>query len=146
MAPRPVTPAAVCPGMLQYDADLNIPENYLLQPPVIKNTLTEVLCEAGIREYAVSETQKYGHVTYFWNGNRSGKVDESLEVYEEIPSDVIPFEQAPAMKSKEITEKMVAAMASKKFEFIRCNYPNGDMVGHTGVMDAVILVVQNCVW
>jgi len=125
-------------GMLQYDADLNIPENYLLQPPVITNTLTEVLCKAGIHEYAVSETQKYGHVTYFWNGNRSGKVCEELEVYEEIPSDVIPFEQAPAMKSKEITEKMVAAMASKQFQFLRCNFPNGDMVGHTGVMEAVI--------
>ena len=129
-------------GMLQYDADLNIPENYLLQPPVITNTLTEVLCKAGIHEYAVSETQKYGHVTYFWNGNRSGKVDESLEVYEEIPSDVIPFEQAPAMKSKEITEKMVAAMASKQFQFLRCNFPNGDMVGHTGVMEAVIYAME----
>ena len=129
-------------GMLQYDADLNIPENYLLQPPVITNTLTEVLCAAGITEYAVSETQKYGHVTYFWNGNRSGKVDESLEVYEEIPSDVIPFEQAPAMKSKEITEKMVQNMASKKFDFLRCNFPNGDMVGHTGVMDAVVYAME----
>ncbi len=129
-------------GMLQYDGDLNIPENYLVQPPVIQNTLTEVLCEAGIHEYAVSETQKYGHVTYFWNGNRSGKVDESLEVYEEVPSDVIPFEQAPAMKSKEITEKMVAAMASGKFQFLRCNYPNGDMVGHTGVMDAVVYAME----
>ena len=129
-------------GMLQYDADLNIPENYLLQPPVITNTLTEVLCKAGIHEYAVSETQKYGHVTYFWNGNRSGKVDESLEVYEEIPSDVIPFEQAPAMKSKEITEKMVDAMASGKYQFIRCNYPNGDMVGHTGVMEAVVYAME----
>ena len=125
-------------GMLQYDADLNIPENYLLQPPVITNTLTEVMVAAGINEYAVSETQKYGHVTYFWNGNRSGKVCEELETYEEIPSDVIPFDQAPAMKSKEITEKLVAAMASKKFGFLRCNYPNGDMVGHTGVMEAVI--------
>ena len=129
-------------GMLQYDGDLNIPENYLVQPPVITNTLTEVLCDAGIHEYAVSETQKYGHVTYFWNGNRSGKVCEELEVYEEIPSDVIPFEQAPAMKSKEITEKMVEAMASKKFQFIRCNYPNGDMVGHTGVMDAVVYAME----
>ena len=125
-------------GMLQYDADLCIPENYLLQPPVITNTLTEVMVAAGINEYAVSETQKYGHVTYFWNGNRSGKVCEELETYEEIPSDVIPFDQAPAMKSKEITEKLVAAMASKKFGFLRCNYPNGDMVGHTGVMEAVI--------
>ena len=129
-------------GMLQYDADLNIPENYLLQPPVITNTLTEVLCKAGVTEYAISETQKYGHVTYFWNGNRSGKVDESLEVYEEIPSDVIPFEQAPAMKSKEITEKMVENMASKKFDFLRCNFPNGDMVGHTGVMDAVVYAME----
>ena len=129
-------------GMLQYDGDLNIPENYLVQPPVITNTLTEVLCQAGIHEYALSETQKYGHVTYFWNGNRSGKVDENLEVYEEIPSDVIPFEQAPALKSKEITEKMVENMASKKFQFLRCNYPNGDMVGHTGVMDAVVYAME----
>ena len=129
-------------GMLQYDGDLNIPEHYLVQPPVIKNTLTEVLCAAGIHEYALSETQKYGHVTYFWNGNRSGKVDENLEVYEEIPSDVIPFEQAPAMKSKEITEHMVDAMASKKFQFLRCNYPNGDMVGHTGVMEAVVTAME----
>ena len=129
-------------GMLQYDGDLNIPEHYLVQPPVITNTLTEVLCKAGIHEYALSETQKYGHVTYFWNGNRSGKVDESLEVYEEIPSDVIPFEQAPAMKSKEITEKMVENMASGKFQLLRCNYPNGDMVGHTGVMEAVVYAME----
>ena len=129
-------------GMLQYDGDLNIPENYLVQPPVITNTLTEVLCAAGISEYAVSETQKYGHVTYFWNGNRSGKVCEALETYEEIPSDVIPFEQAPAMKSREITEKMVEAMASGKYQFLRCNFPNGDMVGHTGVMDAVVYAME----
>ena len=129
-------------GMLQYDGDLNIPENYLVQPPVIKNTLTEVMVAAGVNEYALSETQKYGHVTYFWNGNRSGKVCEELETYEEIPSDVIPFEQAPAMKSKEITEKMVEAMASKKFSFLRCNFPNGDMVGHTGVMEAVVYAME----
>ena len=129
-------------GMLQYDGDLNIPENYLVQPPVITNTLTEVLCQAGVREFAVSETQKYGHVTYFWNGNRSGKVSEELEEYLEIPSDVIPFEQAPAMKSKEITEALVEAMAGKKFQFLRCNFPNGDMVGHTGVMDAVVYAME----
>ena len=101
-----------------------------------------MLCAAGIHEYALSETQKYGHVTYFWNGNRSGKVDENLEVYEEVPSDVIPFEKAPAMKSKEITEKMVENMASKKFQFLRCNFPNGDMVGHTGVFDAVVYAME----
>ena len=129
-------------GMLQYDGDLNIPFNYLVEPPVIKNTLTEVLCAAGVREYALSETQKYGHVTYFWNGNRSGKVDESLEVYEEIPSDIIPFEFAPKMKAEEITARMVEMMASKKFDFLRCNFPNGDMVGHTGVIEAVVTAME----
>ena len=129
-------------GMLQYDGDLNIPENYLVQPPVIQNTLTEVLCAAGIREFACSETQKYGHVTYFWNGNRSGKVDENLEDYLEIPSDVIPFEQAPAMKCKEVTAAMIQAMESGKYQFLRCNYPNGDMVGHTGVMEAVVTSME----
>ena len=113
-----------------------------MEPPVIKNTLTEVLCKAGIHEYALSETQKYGHVTYFWNGNRSGKVDANLEVYDEIPSDVVPFEKAPAMKSVEITDHMIDAMASHKFEFLRCNYPNGDMVGHTGVIPAAVAAVE----
>ena len=104
--------------------------------------LRKLLCDNGIREYAVSETQKYGHVTYFWNGNRSGKVSEALETYEEIPSDVIPFEQAPAMKSREITDRMIAAMESKNYEFLRCNFPNGDMVGHTGVMEAVVTAME----
>ncbi len=129
-------------GMLEYDGDLHIPENYLVQPPVIKNTLTELLCEHGIREFAISETQKYGHVTYFWNGNRSGKVSEELEVYEEIPSDVIPFEQAPAMKCVEITDRILQVMEEGKFDFIRCNFPNGDMVGHTGVMEAVVTSME----
>ncbi len=129
-------------GMLEYDGDLHIPEHYLVQPPVITNTLTELLCDNGIREYAVSETQKYGHVTYFWNGNRSGKVSEELETYEEIPSDVIPFENAPAMKSVEITDHLIAAMESKKYDFLRCNFPNGDMVGHTGVMEAVVTAME----
>lgn len=129
-------------GMLEYDGDLKIPTHYLVQPPVIRNTLTEVLCAHGIREYAISETQKYGHVTYFWNGNRSGKVDETLETYEEIPSDVIPFDQAPAMKCREITQRLIAAMESGKYDFLRCNFPNGDMVGHTGKLDAVIQAME----
>ncbi len=101
-----------------------------------------MLCAAGVREYAVSETQKYGHVTYFWNGNRSGKVNDNLETYEEIPSDIIPFEFAPKMKADEITQKMVNAMASHAYDFLRCNFPNGDMVGHTGVMEAVITAME----
>ena len=129
-------------GMLQYDADLQIPKMYLTEPPKIKYTLTEELCKHGIREYAISETQKYGHVTYFWNGNRSEKFDEDLETYVEIKSDVVPFEQRPWMKSAEITDELCAAIESGKYDFLRTNYPNGDMVGHTGSLTSTIIGVE----
>ena len=67
-----------------------------------------------MREYAISETQKFGHVTYFWNGNRSGKFSEELETYVEVPSDVVPFEQRPWMKCAEITDKLIDAMRARK--------------------------------
>lgn len=130
-------------GMLQYDGDLMIPKRYLVNPPEIRNTLTELLVNAGIREYAVSETQKYGHVTYFWNGNRSGKVSEALEDYAEVPSDVRSFDEAPWMKATEITDLMIQAIESKAYGFIRCNYPNGDMVGHTGSLLATEIAVES---
>ncbi len=129
-------------GILEYDGDLKIPTRYLVSPPAITETLTEVLCAHGIRQYALSETQKYGHVTYFWNGNRGAKFDEALETWEEIPSDLVPFDQKPAMKCKEITEKLIAAMESGNYDFLRCNFPNGDMVGHTGNLDAVIVSME----
>ena len=129
-------------GMLEYDGDLKIPEHYLVEPPVIKNTLTEVLCKAGVHEYAVSETQKYGHVTYFWNGNRSGKFSEELEEYIEIPSDVVPFEQRPWMKCAEISDVLIEKIRSGRFDFLRVNYPNGDMVGHTGSFDATVIAME----
>ncbi len=129
-------------GMLEYDSDLHIPSRYLVAPPDIQNTLTEHLCMHGIREFAVSETQKFGHVTYFWNGNRSGKVSDELETYLEIPSDVIPFDQKPEMKAAEITGALLAAMESGKYDFLRCNFPNGDMVGHTGVWEAAVRAVE----
>ena len=97
-------------GMLQYDGDLKLPARFLVNPPEITNTMTEVLVAAGYNEYAISETQKYGHVTYFWNGNRSGKVSEELETYCEIPSDNVSFDQRPWMKSAEITDKLIGSM------------------------------------
>lgn len=136
-------PNVMYAGMLQYDADLDIPHKYLTEPPKIKYTLTEELCKHGIKEYAISETQKYGHVTYFWNGNRSEKFDEALETYVEIPSDVIPFEQRPWMKSAEITDQLIEAIESQQYDFLRTNYPNGDMVGHTGSLPATIIGVES---
>ncbi len=139
---RGAVPKVIYAGMLEYDGDLKIPNNYLVNPPEIKNTLSEVLVNAGLNSYAVSETQKYGHVTYFWNGNRSEKFSEELETWKEIPSDNVSFDQRPWMKSAEITDDMIEAIKSQKYDFIRCNYPNGDMVGHTGSMDATLVAVE----
>jgi len=136
-------PKVVYAGMLEYDGDLHIPSKYLVSPPEITNTMSEYLCATGISEYAISETQKYGHVTYFWNGNKSGKFSEDLETYEEVPSDVVPFEQRPWMKSAEITDKLIEALRSGKYRYLRVNFPNGDMVGHTGNMEATRIGVES---
>ena len=125
-------PAVVYAGMLEYDGDLHIPNKYLVSPPEITNTMSEYLTLTGVNQLAISETQKYGHVTYFWNGNRSGKFSEELETYIEIPSDVVPFEQRPWMKCAEITDKLIECIESGNYKYLRVNFPNGDMVGHTG--------------
>jgi len=129
-------PQVVYAGMLEYDGDLHIPKKYLVSPPEITNTMSEYLADTGINQLAISETQKYGHVTYFWNGNKSGKFSEELETYIEIPSDVVPFEQRPWMKCAEITDKLIECLESGKYQYLRVNFPNGDMVGHTGSLAA----------
>ena len=129
---RKRVPSVVYAGMLEYDGDLHIPHRYLVSPPEITNTMSEYLTDTGVTQLAISETQKYGHVTYFWNGNRSGKFSEELETYIEIPSDVVPFEQRPWMKCAEITDKLIECIESGKYQYLRVNFPNGDMVGHTG--------------
>ncbi len=139
---RGVMPKVLYAGMLEYDGDLHIPQKYLVNPPQIRHTLTELLVENGINEYACSETQKYGHVTYFWNGNRSEKFSEELETWEEVPSDVRSFDECPWMKGTEITDLVIAAIESGKYGFIRCNFPNGDMVGHTGNLYATEIAVE----
>ena len=125
-------PKVVYAGMLEYDGDLHIPSKYLVNPPEITETMGEYLANTGVKQYAISETQKYGHVTYFWNGNKSGKFSEELETYIEIPSDVVPFEQRPWMKCAEITDKLIECLRSGEYKYLRVNFPNGDMVGHTG--------------
>lgn len=135
-------------GMLQYDGDDFVPNQYLVNPPDIDRTMGEYLCAEGIRSFAISETQKYGHVTYFWNGNRSGYIDEALETYIEIPSDNIEFNEAPAMKAREITAATIKLIETGEYQFGRLNIANGDMVGHTGDLTAAIEameVVDECV-
>ena len=129
-------------GMMEYDGDLHIPHQYLVSPPAIDRVMAEYLCATGVKQFSISETQKFGHVTYFFNGNRSGMFDSKLEEYVEIPSDKVPFEQRPWMKCAEITDRVIAEIESGKWDFIKLNYPNGDMVGHTGVFEAVVCSME----
>ncbi len=136
-------PSTFYAGMMLYDGDLAIPEHYLVAPPEIDHTLSEFFVSRKLRQFACSETQKFGHVTYFWNGNRSGYVDRTLEEYLEIPSDAgISFDQRPWMKAAEITDATVARMRSGSFDVGRINLANGDMVGHTGDLPATVVAVS----
>lgn len=139
---RGIVPKVYFAGILQYDGDNNLPRNFLTYPPNIQNTLTDLLASKGVRQFAVSETQKYGHMTYFWNGNRMEKPNPNLEDWVEIDSDTLPFEQRPWMKSAEIADKVIDAIQTGQYGFIRANMPNGDMVGHTGNFHAAIIAVS----
>jgi len=139
---RKRTPNVFYAGMMQYDGDAQIPTHFLVEPSEIDGTISEYLCASGVTSFAISETQKYGHVTYFWNGNNSGYIDESLETYVEITSDRVPFDQRPTMKAADITDALIEAVRGGQHKFIRANYPNGDMVGHTGVPISIRMSVE----
>lgn len=135
-------PDVLYAGMMEYDGDLHIPKKFLVIPPAINRTMGEFLCASGQKQLAISETQKFGHVTYFFNGNRSGKFNDNLEKYIEVPSDIIPFEQRPWMKAAEVTDKVVEAIESGDYNMIRLNLANGDMVGHTGIFQSVLIAME----
>jgi 2,3-bisphosphoglycerate-independent phosphoglycerate mutase len=138
---RKSRPKSVFAGMLEYDADTHMPPRYLVSPPSIVRTISEYLAKNGISQYAISETQKFGHVTYFWNGNNSAKFDDKIETWVEIESDRVPFDEVPEMKAREITAETADALRSGKYKFLRLNFPNGDMVGHTGSLPAAVKAV-----
>jgi len=135
-------------GMMEYDGDLGIPPLYLVSPPAISHTVSEYLVHNGVSQLATAETQKFGHVTYFWNGNNSEKFDPELEQWVEIPSDNVPFDQRPEMKAREVGDVVIHDLESRGHRFIRANFANGDMVGHTGSLPAAVKameVVDACV-
>ncbi len=139
---RGVIPRVCFAGMMTYDGDTNLPPRILVIPPVIDRTMGQYLAATKVTQFACSETQKYGHVTYFWNGNRSGYIDPSTEKYVEVPSDRVSFDERPWMKAAEITDAMIVALREKKWNYLRCNYANGDMVGHMGVFEATRMAVE----
>jgi 2,3-bisphosphoglycerate-independent phosphoglycerate mutase len=136
------SPEVLFAGITLYDSDLGVPAKHLVQFEQLQETLSEFLASTGVREFACAETQKFGHVTYFWNGNRSGKFNENTETYLEIPSDKIPFNQRPWMKSAETADEVIRSIKSGSYDFIRANFAGGDMVGHTGYFEPSRISVE----
>lgn len=139
---RGTVPDVFFAGMTLYDGDTNMPPVRLVQPPTITDTVSEVIARAGLRQLAASETQKYGHMTYFWNGNRSDPFNPQTETYIDIPSDQIEFDKAPQMKAAETADYVVKALQEGGYDFLRSNLAGGDMVGHTGNFAATVLAVE----
>jgi len=141
-------PDVLYAGMMEYDGDLKIPPLYLVNPPAISRTVSEYLVHNGVSQLAVAETQKFGHVTFFWNGNNSKPFDRELESWVEVPSNEGPFDAAPEMKARQVSEVVIEDLGDRGHCFIRVNLANGDMVGHTGSLEASISameVVDECV-
>lgn len=135
-------PSVFFAGMMQYDGDTQVPTHYLVDPPRIDATMGQALAATGKRQLAIAETHKYGHVTYFWNGNRSGAFDPKLETYIEVPSDLESLAQRPWMRSAEVTDQLIQAADAAHYDLVRVNYANGDMIGHTGDLLAATMAVE----
>ena len=133
-------------GMTEYDADQHIPAHCLVAPIKITNTLHEILSSNNISQLAVAETVKFGHITYYFNGNsyEPTKKEEFLE----IKSDTRPFDERPWMKAAEITDAVLEKISETdpngkpKYQFVRINYAGGDMVGHFGELEPTIVAME----
>ncbi|MEE0887985.1 MAG: hypothetical protein U0L97_02120, partial [Candidatus Saccharimonadaceae bacterium] len=125
-------------GMTEYNSDTHVPEHRLVQPVAVRETLSQFLGERDISQLAISETVKFGHVTYYFNGNSYGKAPN--EEHLQIDSYTEPFDTRPWMRSAEITDTVLDNL--DKYKFVRINYPGGDMVGHTADMEATIVAME----
>ena len=130
-------------GMTIYDEDNNIPENRIMGSPVVELPFGKRILELGLRQFRLAETQKYAHVTFFYNGGYRNPLNPKKETYYLINSDkVSSFAEAPKMKAAEIGQKAVEFIKSGKYGFGLMNFANADMVGHTGDMKATIEAVE----
>ena len=125
-------------GLAEYDADRHIPKHVLVPPVTIDTPLNTFLGQQDINQLAISETVKFGHITYYFNGNSYRKAPGEKHI--EIPSDSQPFNTRPWMKSAEITD--VALENLDKHKFVRINFPGGDMVGHFAELEPTIVALE----
>lgn len=125
-------------GLTEYNSDTHVPEHRLVEPVKPAETLSQFLGSKSISQLAISETVKFGHITYYFNGNSYDKAKG--EDFIEVESYTEPFETRPWMRCAEITDKVIDNI--KKYKFIRINYPGGDMVGHTAEMEATIVAME----
>lgn len=125
-------------GMTEYNSDTHVPELQLVPPVEIKHPLNRFLSKKGLTQLAVSETVKFGHITYYFNGNSYDKAPGETQL--KIESDTLPFNTRPWMKSAEITDAVLANL--EKYRFIRLNFPGGDMVGHFAEFEPTVTALE----
>lgn len=125
-------------GMTEYDADKHIPSHTLVPPVQIDTSLSSFIAQNKMSQLAISETVKFGHITYYFNGNSYHKSPREEQI--EIPSDQVPFNQRPWMKSAEIADAAIEKM--QKYQFVRLNFPGGDMVGHFAELEPTIVAIE----
>ena len=127
-------------GMTEYSVDHNRFMKTMFGPEALKNIFGEVISEHGLTQLRIAETEKYAHVTFFFNGGEEKEFKGESRIL--IPSPkVATYDLKPEMSVYEVTDNLVDAIENKKFDVIICNFANGDMVGHTGKMDAVLKAV-----
>ena len=107
----------------------------------VPDTIGEWVSKQGLKQLRIAETEKYAHVTFFLNGGREEKFDGEERILVASPK-VATYDLQPEMSAPEVAEKLVAALGEKKFDFICLNFANGDMVGHTGVYEAIVKAVK----
>lgn len=125
--------------MTQYEKGMNV--NIAYPPQSIENTLGQVISEKGLKQLRIAETEKYAHVTFFFNGGVEKEYEGEDRILVPSPK-VATYDLQPEMSAVEVTDKVVEAIKSEKYDFIILNYANGDMVGHTGVMSAAVKAVE----
>ena len=124
----------------QYDEALPLPIAY--PPEVIENTLGDYISAKGLKQFRVAETEKYAHVTFFFNGGVEKQAEGEDRCLVPSPKEFATYDLVPQMSAEKVGEKCVEAIASDKYDLIVCNFANCDMVGHTGVMQAAVTAVE----